>query len=108
MPLFSSHHEEEPTPKRKGSLFSRSRSPLKDTSTNDHRNGSFFGRRSPPSDDSVSSQVHKDPSIVAARQKVTDAQSAEKAADKALNDARNAVKEATQHVRRLEKEIAEE
>lgn len=94
-------------PKRKG-IFSRSRSPVKDTSTTDHRNGSFFGRRSRLSDDSVSSQVHKDSSIVAARQKVTDAQSAEKAADKALNEARHAVKEATQHVRRLEKEIAEE
>jgi hypothetical protein len=52
--------------------------------------------------------VRKDPSIVAAKEKVTDAQDAEKAADKALNEARNAVKEAVDHVKRLEKEIAEE
>jgi hypothetical protein len=108
MPLFSSHHEEEaPPPRRKGSIFSRSRSPLKDTSTN-HHNNSFFGRRSPPSDDSVSSHVRKDPSIVGAKQKVTDAQDAEKAADRALHEARNAVKEAVEHVKRLEREIAEE
>jgi hypothetical protein len=109
MPLFSSHHEEEaPPPRRKGSIFSRSRSPLKDTSTNHHNNNSFFGPRSPPSDDSVSSHVRKDPSIVGAKQKVTDAQDAEKAADRALHEARNAVKEAVEHVKRLEREIAEE
>lgn len=54
------------------------------------------------------SRVQKDPSIVAARQKVADAQAAEKSADKALIDARSAVKEAVQHVKRLEKEFAEE
>jgi hypothetical protein len=107
MPLFSSHHEQEAPPQRKGSIFSRSRSPL--TDTNSHNNsGSFFARRSPPSDESIANRVHKDPSIVAARQKVTDAQAAEKAADKALNEARNAVREAIQHVKRLEKEIEQE
>lgn len=107
MPWFSSHHEPEPAPQRNGSIFSRSRSPL--TDTNKHNNsGSFFARRSSPTDDSFSNHVHHDPSIVSARQKVTDAQAAEKAADKALNEARNAVRDAIQHVKRLEQEIEEE
>lgn len=104
MPLFTSHQDNEPTRQRKSGIFSRSRSSL--TDTNNHNNGSsFFARRSPHSDDSTSSRVHKDPSIVAARQKVTDAQAAEKAADKALSGARTAVREAVQHVKNLEKEI---
>ena len=49
-----------------------------------------------------------DPSIVAARQKVTDAETAESAADRALNEARAAVRAAKEHVRVLEQEALEE
>ena len=49
-----------------------------------------------------------DPSIVAARQKVADAESAESAADRALNEARAAVRAAKEHVRVLEQEALEE
>jgi len=104
MPLFSS---QEAPPQRKSSIFSRSRTPLADTDKHNN-SGSFFGRRSSPSDDSTMTRVHKDPSIVAARQKVGDAEAAEKAADRALNEARSAVKEAIMHVKRLEKDIEEE
>lgn len=49
-----------------------------------------------------------DPTIVAARQKVSDAEEAERQADRALIDARTAVREAKQHVKNLEKEVEEE
>ena len=49
-----------------------------------------------------------DPSIVAARQKVTAAESAESAAARALNEARAAVRAAKEHVRVLEQEALEE
>jgi hypothetical protein len=52
--------------------------------------------------------VHHDPSILAARQKVSDAEQAERAADRALASARNAVREAKEHVKRIEREAKEE
>jgi hypothetical protein len=45
---------------------------------------------------------------MAARQKVTDAESAERAADDALEQARASVAEARGHVKNLEKEAVEE
>ncbi|KAJ7497500.1 hypothetical protein FB451DRAFT_234817 [Mycena latifolia] len=63
--------------------------------------GGFFGGRS-------NFNVHKDPTIIAAREKVTIAEKAETAADRALLQAREMVREAKEHVRVLEREAAEE
>ncbi|KAJ6594397.1 hypothetical protein B0H19DRAFT_919481 [Mycena capillaripes] len=52
--------------------------------------------------------VHKDPTIMAAREKVTHAENAEAEADRALLQARAMVREAKDHVRFLEREAAEE
>lgn len=49
-----------------------------------------------------------DPTIAAARQKVSDAESFEREADHALNQARAAVREAREHVKILEREAVEE
>ena len=50
----------------------------------------------------------EDASITAARERVVAAEAAERDADRALMQARTSVKEAREHVRRLEKEAAEE
>lgn len=50
----------------------------------------------------------EDPAITQARQRVATAEEAERQADKALIQARTAVKEAREHVRRLELDAAEE
>lgn len=68
--------------------------------------GGFFSRRRSSSSDSVG--LKHDPSILAARQKVTDAEAAEAAADRALNEARAAVRSAKEHVKMLEQEALEE
>ncbi|KAJ7680545.1 hypothetical protein DFH06DRAFT_1163433 [Mycena polygramma] len=123
-------------PAHKGSMFSRNRrsaSPEPVTNNNNHNHG-FFGRRRssddsslghPSSGNSVRSgtsnvgsgffgsrggnfNVHKDPTIIAARQKVTSAEKAEVEADRALASARAMVREAKQHVEFLEREAAEE
>ncbi|KAK7473251.1 hypothetical protein VKT23_001349 [Stygiomarasmius scandens] len=51
---------------------------------------------------------HNDPTIMAAREKVSSAEEAEKAADRALQAARQQVKEAREHVRFLEKEAEDD
>ncbi|KAJ6508116.1 hypothetical protein DFH09DRAFT_1334411 [Mycena vulgaris] len=63
----------------------------------------FFGGRMTNNFD-----VHKDPSIIAAREKVTSAENAEAEADRALLQARAMVREAKDHVRFLEREAAAE
>ena len=55
-----------------------------------------------------SSHLGDDPSIRGAREKVTDAVNAEKEADRALDEARQRVKLARQHVKDLEHEALEE
>ena len=50
----------------------------------------------------------EDPSITQARQRVSDAEEAERQADRALAQAKVAVREAREHVKRLEAEAAEE
>ena len=50
----------------------------------------------------------EDPSIVAARERVVNAEAAERQADRALAQARIAVREAREGVKRLEREAAEE
>ena len=54
------------------------------------------------------SSIANDPTIIAARQKVTNAETVEKEADHALSTARGMVKEAREHVKILEREASEE
>lgn len=128
MPIFGRNPSPEPRPTtppaRLHGLFSRrSRSTESDhtartNATNDsvrtdstRSGGGFFGRRRSSSSDDIShtsGSLLKDPSIVAARQKIADAESAERAADRALLDARAAVKAAREHAKMLEREALEE
>ncbi|KAJ6587117.1 hypothetical protein DFH09DRAFT_910173 [Mycena vulgaris] len=71
------------------------------TASSTRSGGGFFAGRD-------TFNVHKDPTIVAARGKVTSAEKAEHDADRALLQARAMVREARDHVRILEKEAAEE
>ncbi|KAI0759840.1 hypothetical protein BD413DRAFT_595038 [Trametes elegans] len=122
MPLFrsSSPQREAPPPQTeshsRGLFGHRSNSP--ETTTNGTHNangngstksGGLFGRRRSSSSDSDRSvKLDKDPSIKAARKKVTEAEAAEAAADRALNDARAAVRGAKDQVKRLEQEALDE
>ncbi|KAJ7267611.1 hypothetical protein B0H12DRAFT_1097970 [Mycena haematopus] len=63
----------------------------------------FFGRGGAQNFD-----VHKDPTVIAAREKLTHAENAEAEADRALFQARAMVREAKDHVRVLEREAAAE
>ncbi|KAJ7072128.1 hypothetical protein C8F01DRAFT_972932 [Mycena amicta] len=132
MPLFKSHPAQpDPVvtePARKGSIFARHRSPSPPPALPPQTHRGFFGRRRSSEDSSLGSarggsvrsagspsrnnhhlaSIHKDPTIVAAREKVTIAEKAEVAADHALSAARAMVREAREHVRILEREAAEE
>lgn len=111
MPLFGHHREpvetepdvppEEETvePTRRGTLFRRRRSVESAATTN---TTSTSPRRG------VLTRDREDSSITAARERVASAEIAEKEADRALFQARAAVKEAREHVKRLEYEAAEE
>ena len=115
MPLFSRHSVDEDVappvpekavePRRRSSLFGRRRSvsPVS-TAATDRSTGSVHSA-------SRRGLLHRndgDPSIKAAHDRVLNAEAAEKEADKALLHARAMVKEAREHVRRLEQEAAEE
>lgn len=94
----SARSVEEPTQSRSSRLFGHHPSTSSKTSvstTSSHRH-------------SLLRRPHEDPSIQAAREQVGRAEAAEREADKALMAARRAVKEAREHVKRLEKEAAEE
>ena len=129
MPLF--HHSQpnpEPLPRRSPveadephrsrSIFSRrgnspDAAPSADGSIRTEKSAGaksssgFFGRRR-SSDDDMHRNIKNDPSVVAARQRVSDAEAAEREADRALMQARIAVREAREHVERLEREALEE
>ncbi|KZT10890.1 uncharacterized protein LAESUDRAFT_721277 [Laetiporus sulphureus 93-53] len=126
MPLFhsSTQEREEPTPaptqtqepSRSRSIFSRRSDPSdygQSASSSTHANssrsgGSFFRRHRSSSLDCTHDDPKNDPSIVFARQKVTEAEAAEREADRALMQARAAVQSAKEHVRNLEREISED
>lgn len=126
MPLFKSSKpapapEPEPiaetTPDRKGSMFSRrSRStdpkPVNNANAAASTNGTVAPSRSSSSSThnffGSNGSTNGDPTIQAARQKVSIAESAERDADRALNAARSAVRDARLHVKRLEEEAEEE
>jgi len=83
-------------------------------STNTTPGGFFSHRRSfdtssdRSSDRSFGRSSREESSIFAARQKVADAENAENVAGDALRQARNAVREAKEHIRMLEDEAREE
>jgi hypothetical protein len=129
MPLFKARHDEPASPPppaeepaRKGSIFSRrnrSQSPTSYHTSNSRVSG--VSRRSSSSDNSSRTgsrrggflglsrnDHHGDPSILAARQKVNDAEAAEREADHALALARVSVREAREQVKILEREAKEE
>ena len=114
----------EERPKKHGLFGRRSPSPSPSSST---RNTSSTRRTSPDRDGgifrrSTDASSHRgilhrsfgngnadlDPSIVHARERVMVAETAEKEADRALMAARESVREAREHVRRLELEAEEE
>lgn len=87
------------TPHQRHGLFGRSSSPTNHATTNasnQHHGGGLFHRNT------------DDPSIVAARERVLSAEAAERDADRALSQARVAVRQAREGVKRLEREAAEE
>jgi hypothetical protein len=88
-------------PRRSG-LFKRHRSPDHATTTTTTTNGTNSHRRR------LFHRNAEDPSILAARERVFSAEEAERDADKALVNAKGAVREAREHVKRLEREAAEE
>jgi hypothetical protein len=92
----SSSSSRDDSPSRKSSTSSSVLRRHRSATSADNHSHSFFGRRT------------EERSILAARQKVADAESAEIQADKALQSARAAVKEARGHVKILEQEAAEE
>jgi hypothetical protein len=99
LPSFSrNRNNRDPSPANSGSPTSTG-SPA--------RSGSILARFRDNSRDSNSAHV-QDPTIQAARQKVTDAETAERDADRALDLARRSVREARQHVKNLEAAALEE
>lgn len=117
MPLFSRRSEEdvapaapqntvaEEPPHRRSTLFGRRRSvsPVSTTGTKRSTNS-----LSSPSRRGFLHRNGADPTIRAAHDRVMSAETAEREADKALLHARAMVKEAREHVARLEREAAEE
>ncbi|KAK6538446.1 hypothetical protein TWF694_010031 [Orbilia ellipsospora] len=128
MGLFSTSKDQEPvqedtTPRRSSTMNSRN------SSESPRRGGSIFSRHRhdrESSPDSVDTRRtgstrgtgggsgffhrndHEDASIAGARQRVIDAEVAERDADRALMAARQAVKHARDHVKALELEAKEE
>lgn len=112
MPLFGTKQEEPAPvePQHKSSMFSRNSRGSSDldrsntTQSNGTGKSSFFARRNHSEEEHLGS----DPSIKGARQKVKDAEAAERQADAALIAAKNAVKAARDHAQFLEREALEE
>ncbi|KAF2690657.1 hypothetical protein K458DRAFT_426124 [Lentithecium fluviatile CBS 122367] len=110
MPLFGSHKETTvsppPTttspPSRSRTLFSRRRSSSPSLQTTSPTT------TSPKRHSLLHKSGTEDNSILAAREGLMRAEAAEREADRALFAAKNAVKEAREHVRRLELEAKEE
>ncbi|KAG4420309.1 hypothetical protein IFR04_006515 [Cadophora malorum] len=99
----STHVVRDDTPQRKSTFFgrrNRSASPVRTTGRHSAHS------KSPPR----RGLLHRNeaPSILAARERVINAEKREKEADQALALARTAVREARDHIRFLEKEAAEE
>jgi len=82
------------------------------TTTEPRRSGTLFSRHRTPSPPNRTGHgvLHRneDASITSARERVQRAEAAERDADRALLQARSAVRDARDHVKRLEREAAEE
>jgi len=93
-------------------FFSRRRSSSLSSSDLDNRNGHHGSNKlshgSTRSSGGMFHRNHEDPSIVSARERVLQAETAERDADRALMQAKASVKEARNHVKMLEKEAEEE
>jgi hypothetical protein len=89
-------------PQRSSTLFGRRETPPSKTPTT-----TTTKNTSPPRHNLIH-RNHEDASIVAARERVQNAEAAERDADRALILARAAVKEARAHVKKIEQEAAEE
>ena len=136
MPLFGHKNRDaapvEPTPTARGHHRRRSSS-LSSSDLEGTRKTGFFGRKRSTSSERLrrnESTLHstgrlshnstrssggglfnrhpEDPTIAHARERVLSAENAEREADRALVQARAAVKEAREHIKLLEKEAAEE
>jgi hypothetical protein len=133
MPLFGHKNAApvEPTPTARGHPRRRSSS-LSSSDLEGSRKKGFFNRRRSSSDDRLRNNNNRhstgklshnstrssggglfnrhpeDPTIAHARERVMSAENAEREADRALVQARAAVKEAREHIKLLEREAAEE
>ncbi|KAG8718789.1 hypothetical protein FRC12_013354 [Ceratobasidium sp. 428] len=102
------------TPRRSRSMFARRRSSASSVSSvesaNRRRSGSNSGRKGFLGMGTRKSDpmVNKDPAVVAARQKLADAERAEHEADRALEASRRAVLAAREHCKLLENQAVEE
>ena len=102
---------QEERPQRRSTLFGRRRSVSPVSTTGTTRSSTSNANTNTLSSPSRRGLLHRqgaDPSIRAAHDRVLNAEAAEKEADKALLHARAMVKEAREHVVRLEREAAEE
>ncbi|KAH3917224.1 hypothetical protein HBI56_120680 [Parastagonospora nodorum] len=108
MPIFGSRREPSPPPAapQKTSMFSRRRSSSPHRTSTHHSHTTTT--TSPKLTSGMFSRSSHDPSITAATQSLRQAEAAERDADRALLVAKNAVREAREHVHRLEREAAEE
>ena len=94
MGLFG--HKSEPTPAQAAPSRHSTSSDGSRLSSGSRRSGGFLHRN------------QEDPSISDARQRVASAEAAEREADRALVQARTAVRDAREHIKRIEMEAAEE
>ncbi len=102
--IFSSDRNSPPQSTGSGSgsgLFQRRRSTSSSEGNNNTKKSGFFGI-------GRNNDIENDPSIRAARDMVSNAEAAEKDADRALDEARQRVKLAREHVQSLEREAREE
>jgi hypothetical protein len=99
--IFSSHATTSDSSTPNSGLPSRRRSNSSNSDRSEVKSNRFFGL-------GRNNKIEDDPSIRRARQKVADAEKAEKEADIALNVARDRVREALKHVKSLEEEALEE
>ncbi|KAM3088644.1 hypothetical protein ACMFMG_000280 [Clarireedia jacksonii] len=121
MPLFGRHHEEEyqpepvveQKPERSSSIFHRNRN----SSVSAPSERSMSTVSSSPSSPSTTShrtslfhknRVEEDPVLAEAEQRIINAERREREADIALINAREAVKEAREHMAKLRTELAEQ
>ncbi|KAF2396308.1 hypothetical protein EJ06DRAFT_534042 [Trichodelitschia bisporula] len=95
------------SPQRSRGLFGRRRS-SSDYESGTYANGTHANGTSPQRRGLLSRHNDEDPSIMTARERVLGAERAEKEADRALMMARQAVREARDHVKMLEREAAEQ